>query len=175
MAQKQETMQAEDGTTDTPEAQSRSGTPYWDGMGDGEVLPFFGPGEALKRKGLVVQFLTDKPRRETVNTFDETKTDCWFDIIYFRSSDGGKSPQPVKMTWTISQISLLTELKNHAPLKNKIFQIQLLKVDDAWRKAHTKYKGKERYSVTFIEKKQPPEVTYSADSDTGDVEVETVN
>jgi hypothetical protein len=175
MAQKQETMQAEDGTMDTTPAHSYSGTPFWDGMGDGETLPFFGPGEALKRKGLVVQFLTDKPRRETINTFDETKTDCWFDIIYFRSSDGGKSTQPVKMTWTICQISLLTELKNYAPLKNKIFQIKLEKVDEAWKKAHPKYKGKERYSVTFIEEKDPPAVTYPADPDTGDVEVETVN
>lgn len=175
MAQKQETIGAESGTaTNTETPQPQSGTPFWDGMGDGEQLPFFGPGEELKRKGLLVQFLADKPRRETVNKFDESKTDCWFDIIYFRPTADGKTTMPVKMTWTISQISLLAELKNQAPVKNKIFQIKLDKVDDEWKKAHPKYKGKERYSVTFIEEKDPPKETFPAETDSEKIEVETI-
>jgi hypothetical protein len=153
----QNTKQAETGTQ--PKR-------FWDSIGSqGEMLPFFGPGQDLKRKGFRVQFLTDGPRKETQNQFNTNTTDCWFDIIYFQEKaeqkTGKMAAVPVKMTWTINQISLLTELRRQAPLKNKIFDVRLVSVDGEWKEKHPKYKGNDRYEVNYIETREPPEETYS--------------
>jgi hypothetical protein len=42
------------------------------------------------------------------------------------------------------------ELQKHRPLKGKTFEIKLLPVDDAFKKAFPKYKGKDRYRVTPV-------------------------
>ena len=170
MAQNQEIKQAESGT-----GQPMS---FWESIGSqGEMLPFFGPDQDLKRKGFRVQFLIDGPRKETPNQFNTDTTDCWFDIIYFEEREdektGKMTSMPVKMTWTINQISLLTALRQNAPLKNKVFDVRLVSVDEVWRKKHPKYKGSDRYEVTYVETKDPPRETYSLERDE-DVQVEKV-
>ena len=131
------------------EKESGKQTGFWDGLGSqGQMLPFFGPDQGLKRKGFKVKFLTDAPRRETINQFDQTSIDCWFDIIYLE--EDGEKTTPKQMTWTINQISLLTELKKQASLANKVFVIKLIPVDKEWKEKHPNYKGKERYVVEHI-------------------------
>ena len=69
MAQEQ---QADTGTKAT------SASPVWDSF-NGELHPFLNLNEEQKRKGFRVQFLVDKPRKETPNNFDAKETDFWFD------------------------------------------------------------------------------------------------
>lgn len=123
------------------EQHSVEGTPYWDGLGE-EQLPFFNPTEEKKKKGLRVKFLSDGPRKQTVNKYDpdKPKPELWFNIDVMGN----------QMTWTISQVSLLIELKEHEPLKGKSFDIKLGPVDEEFKKANPKYKGKERYKVTLV-------------------------
>jgi len=124
-------------------------TPYWNGIGQ-EQLPFFNPTEEQKTKGIKVKFLSDGPRKQTVNQFDPNnpKPELWFDVEVMGNM----------MTWTISQVSLLIELKNMAPLNGKTFDIQLVPVDEEFKKTFTKYKGKTRYKVTEVtDVEKPPE------------------
>ena len=83
-------------------------------------------------------FLIDGPRKETENNFDSSARDLWFDVAY----------QGKEMTWTISQISLLSELKKHSPLKDKSLIIRLVPVTEEFRRKRPKYKGSERYEVS---------------------------
>ena len=52
------------------------------------------------------------------------------------------------------------ELQKHKPLKNKVFDIKLAPIDEDFKKQFPKYKGKDRYSVTYVETKEP-ELEYS--------------
>ncbi len=116
-----------------------TGCPSWDNMGNsGDLPPFFKPTEQMKREGFEVTFLSDGPRKETENNFDSNAHDLWFDVSY-----EGK-----EMTWTISQVSLLSELKKHSPLKNKTVLIRLVPVTAEFRRMRPKYKGSERYEVS---------------------------
>lgn len=125
------------------------GTPYWDNIG-GEQLPFFNPTEDEKKEGIKVKFLTDGPRKQTENRFDpqKPKPELWFDI-----EKNGK-----KMTWTISQVSLLVELKNYTPLSSKTFEIKLKPVDEEFKKLNPKYKGRTRYQVKEVSDGEQPVV-----------------
>jgi len=119
-----------------------TGCPTWDTLGGGRDLPpFFNPGQELKRQGFRVRFLSDHPRRETPSAFDGRNSELWFDIEH-----EGRT-----LTWTISQISLLLELKKHAPLNKKVFFIQLVPVDEDFRRKRPQYRGKDRYVVKPIE------------------------
>ena len=114
--------------------------PTWKKLGTPDQLPpFFNPTEEIKRSGFQVKFLADDPRRERESPFTGNQ-ELWFDI-----EDEGQ----VK-TWTISQISLLMELKKHAPLKGKSFKVQLVPVDEKFKKVRPKYRGKDRYVVTPV-------------------------
>ena len=120
---------------------AESPCPSWDSLGlNSDLPPFFSPNEALKRAGFQVKFLSDHPRKESPSAFQPDKPELWFEVEY----DGQV------MTWTISQISLLLELKKHAPLGNKIFHIQLVPVDEAFKNRRPKYKGKDRYVVAVV-------------------------
>ena len=57
------------------------------------------------------------------------------------------------MTWTISQVSLITELKKYCPLKNKIFEVRLIPVSKEWKEVNPKYRGKDRYEVKEVRAK----------------------
>jgi len=158
MAQKQEKSPAGTGT-------QQSNTPVWDGY-SGEMLPFLNLKEEQKRAGFRIQFLSDKPRKETPNNFDPKETDFWFDVVY----EGGLH------TWTISQKSLVMELRKYKPLKNKVFDIKLGPVDEEFKEQFPRYKGKDRYEVTYIETKEPEikeTESTSADKDE-EVEIETI-
>jgi hypothetical protein len=115
------------------------GTPYWDNIGDTQ-LPFFNPTEQKKKEGLTLKFLTNKPRKQTTNKYNpnQPKPELWFDV----------EVKGELMTWTISQVSLLIALKEHEPIKDKTFDIKLVKVDDDFKKKNPKYKGKQRYIVS---------------------------
>ena len=116
-----------------------TGCPSWDNMGNsGDLPPFFRPTEEMKRTGFEVTFLVDGPRKETENNFDSNARDLWFDISY----------QGKEMTWTISQISLLSELKKYSPLKDKTVFVRLVPVTEEFRRKRPKYKGSERYEVS---------------------------
>jgi len=136
MAQNEETNQAETGTQNT--------TPKWDSYG-GDMYPFLSLNEEQKREGFRVHFLLDKPRKETPNKFHPTETDFWFDVVYDKDL----------YTWTISQKSIVMELQKHKPLKNKIFDVKLVEVDEEFKKQFPKYKGKDRYDLEYIETKEP--------------------
>ena len=138
MAQEEVPQSAESGT------EEQSSTPKWDSF-DGEMYPFLSVKEEQKREGFRVQFLLDKPRKETPNNFDAKETDFWFDVVY----DGDL------YTWTISQKSLVMELQKHKPLKNKVFDVRLIPVDAEFKKQFPKYKGKDRYDLKYIETKKP--------------------
>ena len=99
----QEENEANAGTDSATSASSA--TPKWDSF-DGEMYPFLSLNEEKKRAGFRVQFLTNKPRKETVNKFNEQETDFWFDVIY----------EDRICTWTFSQKSLIMELQKHKPL-----------------------------------------------------------
>lgn len=117
--------------------------PTWNQLGAGEMMaPFFNPKEELKRKGFKVTFLGDGPRKETENSFNPGTKELWFDILY----------QGQIMTWTINQISLLLELKRYAPLTGKEFLVQLVPVDDEFKKLRPNYRGKDRYQVCLLNK-----------------------
>jgi len=139
MAQEQETNPADSGTTST--ADNTNNTPEWDKY-NGEMHPFLNINEDIKRAGFRVKFLSDSPRKETVNNFDNTQTDFWFDV----ESDGET------YTWTFSQKSLVMELQKHKPLSGKTFEVKLIPVDDEFKKQFPKYKGKDRYTVALIDK-----------------------
>ena len=147
----------------TAETGTDTNTPKWDSYG-AERYPFLNMNEEQKRAGFRVQFLIDKPRKETPSNLDEKDTDFWFDVIH----DGQK------YTWTISQKSLVMELQKHKPFKNKVFDVQLVPIDDEFKKQFPKYKGKDRYSLTYIETKEPETDTASASDPQPDVEVEDV-
>ena len=118
-----------------------SACPTWEALGGGlEMPPFFSPGEEMKHRGFQVKFLTDGPRKESPNPWDETGRELWFDIEH----------QGKKMTWTISQISLLVELKRLAPLAGKTLSIELVPVDDKFRQKWPRFRGKERYEVKLV-------------------------
>ena len=148
MAQEEkENKQAVSGTEQKKEAGmpaiGESGCPTWDslgGNGGGDMLPFFSPREELKREGFKVRFLSNGPRRETQNRFKEDARDLWFDIEHLGET----------YTWTISQISLLVELKRHEPLAGKEFEITLVPVDEEFKKDRPNYKGKDRYQVELV-------------------------
>lgn len=146
MAHENETREAETGTdaVEMNKAPPASPScPTWDALGiSGDLPDFFSPGEESKRSGVRVKFLTDGPKRETQNRFNPGTPELWFDIEH----------EGEVKTWTISQISLLVELKKHEPLTGKTFDIQLVPVDDAFRKQRPKYKGKDRYEVTLVER-----------------------
>ena len=109
-----------------------TGCPSWDNMGNsGDLPPFFKPTEQMKREGFEVTFLTDGPRKETENNFDSNARDLWFDVSY-----EGK-----EMTWTISQISLLSELKKYSPLKDKTLLIRLVPVTEEFQAQTSKVQG----------------------------------
>ena len=138
-------------------AKEIAGSPYfglWDRLGrSDEALPFFSPNMDMKARGFVVQFLSPVPRRESQNRFNLQAIDCWFDIHYVHEAvgqNGAKIYKAEKKTWTISQISLLAELKKYAPLNNKIFQIRLVRVDAEWKKKFPNFRGVFRYEVTFL-------------------------
>ena len=182
MANENETNQAEAGTNQpTP----NRNTGFWDSIGTQDImLPFFGPGEDLKRQGFRVRFLTAGPRKETPSRFNEDTTECWFDIVHYPRPDKEEdqsleAAEPKKMTWTISQISLLSELKKHAPLTDKTFDIRLVKVEDDWRRDHPKFKGNSRYEVTYVETEKTPDKNPNPASQTSrpiepDIEVEEI-
>jgi len=130
---------------ETEQQKMIEGTPYWDSIGENQ-LPFFNPTEERKKKGLRVKFLTDGPRKQTTNRYDpkNLKPELWWDIEVLGN----------QMTWTISQVSLLVALKEQESLKDKTFDIQLVKVDEAFKKKNPKYKGKERYIVTPVADKK---------------------
>ncbi len=111
--------------------------PTWEALGsDSEMPPFFSPNEELKRNGFTVRFMTDGPRKETDSPFSDNK-ELWFDIIY----------RDRTMTWTVSQISLLAELKRQAPLAGKALHIRLIPVDEEFKKRWPKFRGRDRYQV----------------------------
>jgi len=135
MAQDELKQPAETGTDS-----ANSVTPKWDSF-DGESYPFLSVKEEEKRAGFRITFLTDKPRRETQNNFNDSLTDFWFDVVY----DG------VKYTWTVSQVSLIMELRKHKSLKDKTFNVKLVPVDAEFKKQYPKFKGTDRYEVTVVE------------------------
>ena len=150
MAQENEIKPAEAGTNTNGEANQTenapSGTdspcPNWDKLGTAGMNqpPFFNPNEALKRAGFRVMFLDGTPRKETPNRFKQGAIDYWFNVMHEGEAH----------TWTISQVSLVMELKKHEPLAGKEFVVRLIPVDDEFRQAQPNYKGKDRYVVTQI-------------------------
>ena len=150
MAQQNINEQAENGTEQ--EQSNQNYTPRWDEYSR-EMYPFLNIKEEQKRAGFRVKFLSDKPRKETQNNFDHTATDFWFDVIY-----NGK-----KYTWTISQKSIVMELQKQKPIKDKIFDIKLVPVDEEFKKQFPKYKGNDRYDLKQIEESAAvkPEITSS--------------
>ena len=104
MAHENETNQAESGTS------QQNGCPAWDNIGQGQ-LPFFNPTEEKKRAGIRVKFMTDGPRKETVNRYDpkNPKPELWFDVELIIFNSETKQNVITMMTWTISQIYLYTE------------------------------------------------------------------
>lgn len=135
MAYDKEEKPAESGTQD-----NASNTPEWDKY-DGEMHPFLSINEERKRAGFRIKFLSDKPRKETVNKFDNSATDFWFDVEH----------EGETRTWTMSQKSLVMELQKHKPLSGKSFDIKLIPVDDEFKEQFPKYKGKDRYAVTPVD------------------------
>lgn len=114
--------------------------PTWDALGmDTDMPPFFSPNEELKRNGFAVTFLAGGPRKETDSPFSDNK-ELWFDVEY----------QGRKMTWTISQVSLLAELKRQAPLAGKHLLIKLIPVDEAFKQRWPKFRGRDRYQVKLV-------------------------
>ncbi len=139
MARENEIYPAEVGTEEIGQTQPGTLCPTWEKLGVGNDLPpFFSPNEEMKRSGFTVRFLSDQPRKESPSVFNPSAHELWFDIVF----DGQV------MTWTISQISLLLELKKHEPLGGKFFFIQLVPVDEAFKQLRPKYKGKDRYVIT---------------------------
>ena len=117
--------------------QNGNACPTWEALGpDSEMPPFFSPNEELKRKGFVVRFMADGPRKETDSPFNDNK-ELWFDVVY----------QDQPMTWTISQVSLLAELKRQTPLAGKILHVRLIPVDDEFKQRWPKFRGRDRYQV----------------------------
>lgn len=147
MAHENETNQAESGTT------KQNGCPAWDNIGQGQ-LPFFNPTEEKKRAGIRVKFMTDGPRKETVNQYDpkNPKPELWFDVELTIFDFKTNQNVITKMTWTISQISLLQALKTNTPLKDKVFDIKLIPVDQEFKDQNPKYKGKDRYEVKEVKR-----------------------
>ena len=148
MAQENETSQAGSGTDKNQK--TITGCPAWENAGQ-EQLPFFNPTEEMKREGLRVKFITDGPRKETINTYDRNhpKPELWFDVEI----------NGMQMTWTISQVTLISELKKNAPLKGKTFEIKLVPVTEDFRKDNPKYKGKDIYEVKVIKENDPEPVS----------------
>ena len=115
--------------------------PTWEALGpDSDMPPFFCPNEELKRKGFAVRFLADGPRKETDSPFNSNK-ELWFDVLY----------QGQPMTWTISQVSLLAELKRQAPLAGKTLHIRLIPVDEEFKQRWPKFRGRDRYQVKPVQ------------------------
>ena len=145
MAQDIEQNPSQDGTEQVP---AQEGQPYpqvicptWEGLGGNGSFPeFFKPGEELKKKGFEVMFLSSSPRKETINRFNPDARDLWFEINH----------QGTDYTWTISQVSLLVELKKLEPLAGKTVRIRLVPVDEEFRKQRPKYRGKDRYQVELV-------------------------
>jgi hypothetical protein len=135
MAYDKEEKPADSGTQD-----NASACPTWDSY-QGEMYPFVQLNEDIKRAGFRIKFLSDKPRKETVNKFDNSATDFWFDVEY----------EGETRTWTMSQKSLVMELQKYKPLSGKSFDIKLIPVDDEFKEQFPKYKGKDRYSVTPVD------------------------
>lgn len=139
MAQENETRRAGSGTDKNQ--QTITECPAWEHAGQTQ-LSFFNPTEEMKREGLSVTFIADGPRKETINTYDRNypKPELWFDVEI----------NGMHMTWTISQVTLISELKKNAPLKGKTFAIRLVPVTEQFRKENPKYKGKDIYEVKVI-------------------------
>lgn len=149
MAQDELKQPAETGTDS-----ASSVTPKWDSF-DGETYPFLNLNEEQKRAGYRVTFLADKPRRETKNNFNDAMTDFWFDVVY----------EGDVYTWTISQVSLIMELRKHKSLKNKVFDVKLVPVDSEFKKQYPKFKGTDRYQVTYVETKEAVTASAKASDD----------
>jgi hypothetical protein len=121
--------------------ENHTNCPTWDAFGqDSDMPPFFSPNEDLKRKGFTVRFLADGPRKETDSPFSDNK-ELWFDIEY----------QSRKMTWTISQISLLAELKRQSPLAGNTLHVRLIPVDEEFKKRWPRFRGRDRYQVKPVQ------------------------
>jgi hypothetical protein len=130
------------------EQKNIEGTPYWDNIGK-KQLPFLSLTDEDKKNGFRIKFLTDSPRKQTESRrFDENnpKPELWFDV----------EANNKKVTWTISQVSLLVELKNHAPISGKSFEIKLKPVDEDFKKKNPRYKGSTRYEVTEVNSDSQP-------------------
>jgi hypothetical protein len=145
MAHETENYPAETGANKiaeiNPDLNSQGTSPTWDRLGNnGDLPPFFNPGEEAKRKGFVAVFLCNSPRKETPSKYKPGMNQLWFDI---------QSDQQT-YTWTIDQISLLIELKKHQPLVGKALRVQLVPVDEAFRQRMPRYRGKERYLVEDV-------------------------
>ena len=163
--QTEQTSQAESAQdqNQNQNTQTGSGCPSWDNMGKEQVqLPFFNLNEDEKRKGFRVKFLTDEPRKETTNNYNPNipVPELWFDV----ETEGETK------TWTISQITLLSELKKQASLKDKTFDIKLEPITEEFKKKNPKYKGKDRYMVIEVkEGDEQPEQTEQAAQDIQDI------
>lgn len=149
--QTEQTSQAESAQdqNQNQNTQAGSSTPSWDNMGKDQVqLPFLDLNEDKKRKGFRVKFLAEGPRKETVNDFNPKNPvpELWFDV----ETEGEAK------TWTIYQITLLSELKKHAPLKDKTFDIKLEPVTKEFKEQNPKYKGRDKYVVTEVKEGDVP-------------------
>ncbi len=129
--------------------------PTWNHLGS-EQVPFLTLDEKAKQQGFRVKFLCDEPRKETINEYDpkNPKPELWFDV------EVGEKVY----TWTISQVSLLVALKSYAPLGGKIFDIQLVPVDEEFKKINPNYKGRQRYVVQLAGQDKFPKEKPTADS-----------
>ena len=136
------------------QSQYNTPVPSWNHLG-GELIPFLTLDEKAKQQGFRVKLLCDQHRKETLNQFDpkNPKPELWFDV------EVGEKVY----TWTISQVSLLMALKNHAPLGGKIFDIQLVPVDEDFKKKNPGYKGRQRYVVQLAGQDKFPKEKPTAD------------
>ena len=111
--------------------------PTWNELGQSNQMPpFFTPSEEIKRNGFKIKFLAEGPRKETLSPFNG-KQELWFDVEY----------EGRLMTWTISQISLLLELKKHAPLQGRSFRIRLVQKNGTLDPTRNRFRSRYRYEV----------------------------
>lgn len=131
----------------TSHNQYNTPVPTWNHLGS-EQIPFLALNEKAKQQGFRVKFLCDEPRKETLNQFDpkNPKPELWFDV----------EVEEKVYTWTISQVSLLVALKSYAPLGGKIFDIQLVPVDEEFKRKNPSYKGRQRYVVQLVKQDKLP-------------------
>ena len=129
--------------------------PTWNELGDraSQMPPFFTPSEEIKRNGFKIKFLAEGPRKETLSPFNG-KQELWFDVEY----------EGRLMTWTISQISLLLELKKHAPLQGRSFRIRLVQKNGTLDPTRNRFRSRYRYEVIPLDSRRwRPRGTLSID------------